>query len=55
MKNKKFKHKNGKTYTVTEECLLQDCGVWKDAVIYTDGELLFVRQLEEFNLKFREV
>lgn len=56
MKNKQFKHKNGHTYTVTGECLIQQDGVWKDAVIYTElGELLFVREKLEFLEKFREV
>lgn len=56
MKNKKFIHKNGKTYAVTGTCLIQIDNIWKEAVLYTEsGELTFCRELQEFLEKFREV
>jgi len=55
-RKKCYKHyKNGKLYQVVGECLIQENGIWKKAVIYTEmyNSLKFVREKEEFLNKFR--
>ena len=48
-------YKNGIHYVVTDRCLIQEDGIWKDAIIYSKvgGDLKFCRELNEFNLKFK--
>jgi hypothetical protein len=56
IRKKCYKHyKNGKLYQVVGECLIQENGIWKKAVIYTEmyNSLKFVREKEEFLNKFR--
>jgi hypothetical protein len=56
-------YKNGKIYKTIKNCFdeervfIQENQEWKEGIIYTEegGDKLFVRSLEEFNLKFREV
>lgn len=50
-------YKNSKDYIIMGKCLIQENSEWVEAYIYKerDGNQLFVRSKEEFNLKFKEV
>ena len=55
-KMKKYQHyRNGNFYVIEEECKIQEDGVWKEAIIYSelDGEELYVRESAEFFNKFK--
>lgn len=52
----KYKHyRNNKIYTLLDKCKIQVNDKWVDAVIYTDGNLKFVRSEDEFYKKFKEI
>ena len=49
----KYKHyRNNKIYTILDKCKIQINDEWVDAIIYTDGNLKFVRSEVEFKEKF---
>lgn len=50
-------YKNNKDYIITGKCLIQENSKWIEAYIYKekDGNQLFCRSKNEFNLKFKEI
>jgi hypothetical protein len=57
MIGKIFKYeKTGKEYTVVGYAKMKDpmTRKWLDSVIYTDGDLVFVREKQEFSERFKE-
>jgi len=54
--NVKYKHGNGRTYTVIDQCKIQVNDIWLSAVIYTDNDSnKYVRSLLDFIAKFTKV
>ena len=53
-----YKHKNGNTYQIDKDCLIQINNVWEYGISYHNIEspdLLFVRTIEDFKKSFKKV
>ena len=48
-------YKNKRSYIIVNKCLIQEDNSWVEAIIYREfnGEILFCRNLKDFNNKFK--